>query len=94
MALAPADTAQQSPVINMDAASAQIFEDCVAKLTAISESVGQPIHEISGHPALRPIFKKMRSLLDQMDSYEPLTEDNHDGHIATVTDISTRFAAN
>lgn len=94
MALAPANAIQQSPVVNMDEASALIFEECVAKLNAISESVGQPVSEISGHPALRPIFRKMRSLLEQMDSFDPSPEDNLDGHIATVTHISTRFQAN
>jgi len=81
----------ETSVINMDAASAQIFEDCVAKLTTIVDRTGQPLDELSGHPAVRPLMKKMRSLLDQMDNFASLAEDNSDGSLATVTDISSRF---
>lgn len=81
-------------VINMDAASAQLFEDCLAKLTAVVERTGQPLEELSNHPAVRPLMRKMRTLLNQMESFAALAEDNKDGSLATVTDISSRFAAN
>lgn len=81
-------------VINMDAASVQIFEDCVAKLNMVVERTGQPLEELSSHPAVRPIMRRMRKLLNQMESFAALAEENTDGSLATVTDISSRFAAN
>lgn len=85
--------ALESSVISMDKASAHMFEDCLEKLTAIVDRTGQPINELSTHPAVRPIMKKMRSLMDQMDSFTPEVEDNADGSLATVTDISSRFGS-
>lgn len=81
-------------VANLDAASAQLFEECVSQLTEIVDHAGQPLESISHHPSIRPIMRKMRTLLNQMENFDTLAEDNADGHIATVTDISSRFQAN
>lgn len=82
----------ESPVVNMDAASSHLFEECVARLNAIVERTGQPLEELSTHPAVRPTLRKMRALLNQMGEFSADAEDNKDGSLATVTDISSRFS--
>ena len=91
MSSVPVVSAGETSVVSMDHASALMFEDCVERLTAIADRSGQPIGEISHHPAVRPILRKMRSLVNQIEGAEVAVEDNTSGTLATVTDISTRF---
>jgi hypothetical protein len=88
MSSVPVIATGEAPVISMDNESSLMFEDCVAKLTAIVDRSGQPLNEMSHHPAVAPILRKMRSLVHRMDCDASAGEDNEDGSLATVTDIS------